>query len=288
MIKSKVIVAAGALAFLSACSVTQDLQSLQGAERTGSAFNQALADEYQTFAEFEANEMLDWIDQAHFAHKGLMAARGQDVQPEELADWDLPESAMGDLTAARAELIRRLNDNGRTNHPMEAAHAQAKFDCWVEQQEENHQPEDIAACRTDFEAALAALVDVMEPAPAAAPPPPPPARAGASNYLVFFDFDSSAITPEADRILTLVAARSQTYEGGAAVTIVGHTDTSGPVDYNRALGMRRAQAVIDRLEALGIEESSVSILSLGESEPLVPTEDGVREPQNRRATIQLR
>ena len=77
------------------------------------------------------------------------------------------------------------------------------------------------------------------------------------------------------------------YEGGAAVTIVGHTDLSGSVDYNRALGMRRAEAVAAKLSELGLRESAISILSLGESEPLVPTDDGVREPQNRRAAVTL-
>ena len=44
--------------------------------------------------------------------------------------------------------------------------AQAKFDCWVEQQE-NHQPEHIAGCMGEFAAAMKVLETKMEPLPPA-------------------------------------------------------------------------------------------------------------------------
>ena len=115
-----------------------------------------------------------------------------------------------------------------------------------------------------------------------------PARAAQANFLVFFDFNSAVVTPEAEQSLRLAIDRAAAYGTGPVVSVVGHTDASGGDAYNRALGMRRAEAVAAKLTELGLKAVSVSTVSVGESDPLVPTADGVREPQNRRATVTLR
>ena len=51
--------------------------------------------------------------------------------------------------------------------------------------------------------------------------------------------------------------------------------------------MRRASAVRQRLQQLGIAANDIAVFAKGESEPLVATTDGVREPQNRRVEIIL-
>jgi len=71
------------------------------------------------------------------------------------------------------------------------------------------------------------------------------------------------------------------------VTATGHTDKSGPDDYNMALSLRRANAVKDALVRDGVPAGVISVVGRGESQPLVPTADGVREPQNRRVEIVL-
>lgn len=129
------------------------------------------------------------------------------------------------------------------------------------------------------------------PPPAAVPPPPPPAPVAArpQPFLVFFDFDRSDITVEADRIIRSAAdawKRGQSTTLQMAVT--GHTDKAGSDAYNQALSVRRANAVKARLAQYGVPANNVTTGGRGESEPLVPTADGVREPQNRRAEIVIR
>jgi len=68
----------------------------------------------------------------------------------------------------------------------------------------------------------------------------------------------------------------------------GYTERSGTVAYNQALGPRRAQAVAAELVRDGVPAGAIAVTSFGESRPLVPTADGVREPQNRRVEIVLR
>lgn len=120
-----------------------------------------------------------------------------------------------------------------------------------------------------------------EPAP---PPPPPPAPEPPQNFLVFFDWDQSVITPEALAILREAAAAAKRKEP-VRIVATGHADRSGPSDYNDRLSARRAQAVRKTLGDLGIDPLDVATFARGETDPLVPTPDGVREPQNRRVEI---
>ncbi len=81
-----------------------------------------------------------------------------------------------------------------------------------------------------------------------------------------------------------VAQASKT-KGAAHITVIGHTDTSGPERYNMALSLRRANAVKDALVRDGVPATAITVIGKGKTEPLVPTGDGVREPRNRRVEI---
>ena len=120
-----------------------------------------------------------------------------------------------------------------------------------------------------------------DPAPqAAAPPPPPPVK----NFLVFFDFDKSSLTPRAMDIVKEAAATAKSGQN-ARLTCTGHTDTSGPANYNMALSLRRANTVKAALVRQGVPADTITVVGRCETALLVATKDGVREPQNRRVEI---
>jgi outer membrane protein OmpA-like peptidoglycan-associated protein len=109
----------------------------------------------------------------------------------------------------------------------------------------------------------------------------------APSFMVFFDWDRSDLSAQAlDTIRQ--AANAYKTQGGARVTATGHTDRSGPETYNMALSLRRANAVRDALVHEGVRATDISVVGRGETQPLVPTADGVRESQNRRVEIVLR
>lgn len=124
-----------------------------------------------------------------------------------------------------------------------------------------------------------------EPTPPAPAVPAEPA-ALPRNFQVFFDWDRSDLTGEGESIINDAAAYARTNRA-VRIAVTGHADRSGTDEYNLALSMRRADAVKARLLAGGIAESDIIINAKGESDPLVPTDDGVREPQNRRVEIVL-
>ncbi len=137
-----------ALPLLTGC-LRFSLDTLKSTEPSGSAYSTALAVEYQAFAQSEADQF-DWWDAEKFAKKGLRAANGEDVPPEDPNEWDIPKSSLFALLEAHQKLIELSTPEVRAKEPELAARAQAMFDCWVEQQEENWQNEHIDACRGEF------------------------------------------------------------------------------------------------------------------------------------------
>jgi len=99
---------------------------------------------------------------------------------------------------------------------------------------------------------------------------------------VFFAFDRSDITPEAQEILARQADWLRRYPN-VTVTIEGHCDERGTREYNLALGERRAQAVKNVLVASGIPPSRISTISYGKERPAVVGSSEEAYAQNRRA-----
>ena len=132
-------------------------------------------------------------------------------------------------------------------------------------------------------------VATTDPAPAPAPTPEPPPRPEPEAQPqrleltdIYFDYDSSELRSDARTALTengrqLVAAPA------AMVTIEGHCDERGTVDYNLALGERRARTARSFLESYGVDGGRMEIVSYGENRPSAMGHDESAWAQNRRA-----
>lgn len=116
--------------------------------------------------------------------------------------------------------------------------------------------------------------------------PAAPAAAQMQKFLVFFDWDKHTLTSAGSQV---VAQAADAYKkgAGARVVVTGYTDLSGSAAYNQRLSERRADTVKRELVRLGVPGESIVAIGKGESNPLVPTADGVREAQNRRVEIEL-
>jgi len=257
------------------------LNEASSTQPRGTAFDNALARDYLAMSKSE-NVYPDVKDTETFARRSLAAAQGKPTLPDDpkLRSTWLSSSEESELAQARQRLVTQLDRNNRTNRPEVAARAQVMYDCWVEQQAEGLQPEHIKACKDQFTTALAEL---EKPFPV---PPAAPKAAAPDRFLVFFDWDKAVVTAEGRRV---VAAAAEAYKtsGQATVVATGYTDLSGPPAYNYKLSERRAAAVKAELVRLGVPTTSIKTIGRGENDPLVPTADGVREPQNRRVEIQL-
>jgi peptidoglycan-associated lipoprotein len=106
------------------------------------------------------------------------------------------------------------------------------------------------------------------------------------EQMVFFDYDESTIRVDAQEAL---AAKVPVLRGNPAIRIriEGHADERGSVEYNLALGMRRANAVRDYLVGFGLDAARFDTFSFGEDRPLVQGSTEAAWSQNRRAEFRV-
>ncbi len=203
-----------------------------------------------------------------------------------------PEAAPGPETATlRTRLVNALA-TGKEQFPEQAARAQADYDCWVIYGNEPAAMAASKACKTALDTSLVRLETAARPAPPPPPAPMPapvaaaPAPAPANDFTVYFDFDSWTLKAEQLTVLDQVIATART-GGQSNITIVGHTDTSGPNDYNQRLSVKRANVVVEALVSMGARRAALHASGVGETDLAVPTPDGVKEAKNRRTVITL-
>ena len=107
----------------------------------------------------------------------------------------------------------------------------------------------------------------------------------ANSYLVFFDFNKYNLTMDAKKIVDNAAGAAKGNSAVTKIDVTGHTDTVGSDAYNLKLSRRRADSVKAELVKQGVPANEIVEYAKGKRDPLVPTGDGVREPQNRRVEI---
>ena len=254
-----------------------ELQKAQDMSPQGSAFNTSLYEGYVDLAASEFAEA-DYWDSDTFAMRAISAGNDQLVGPEAIDSRALPEDKVGELMDARRRLTMALSTGASERNPTEAARAQVMFDCWMQEQEENFQPEDIARCRG---ATLAAL-DLLEVKPVAMAAPKLPPVPG--PYVVFFDTDSFELNEKSLAIIK-EAAGSATAAKVMKAVLSGHTDTAGSDDYNKGLSRARVIAVGNALMEAGVSRKLVQKDFYGESKLRVATPDNTANQDNRRVEI---
>jgi len=210
-----------------------------------------------------------------------------------------------DIAVARAEaehahLLVTALAAAKDQFPEQAARAQADYDCWVLYAAVPSAMAASQACKTALDSSLIRLetasrpaqaptVPVPAPAPVASAPVPPPApaqTAAASDFTVYFDFDSWTLKAEQLKVLDDVIATARS-GGQSNINIVGHTDTSGAADYNQALSIKRANVVVEALVQMGARRAALHASGVGETDLAIQTGDGVKEEKNRRTVITL-
>ena len=268
----KIVGVLATFGLLAGCA--SDVEKIRGVQATGGTpFTQALTDEYRQLSDAESAED-DWQDASYFARQGLASANGDIVLPEELGNWDLPPESVDELSAARGRLMAALDSGARDSNPKAAAHAQKSFACWVEETEEL-ETDKANACRDEFNKAM----DELQGKPMAAAIPP-------HAYVILFDFDKSNINTAAQAVIDQVLRDAQG-TSNLHISDTGHADRAGTEEYNMALSLRRADSVRDALIKGGVSADAITVAGRGESEPAVPTADGVKEQANRRVELIL-
>ncbi|MGI9216166.1 MAG: OmpA family protein [Hydrogenophaga sp.] len=107
------------------------------------------------------------------------------------------------------------------------------------------------------------------------------------KFVLEFEPGTSQLTAESQGRLADIVARAQARSGGEIV-VTGHTDRQGSLEANDKLSLERAHAIRNLLIERGFKRELIEAVGRGEREPVVPTDDEVAEPRNRRAELLVR
>jgi OOP family OmpA-OmpF porin len=127
----------------------------------GNEFTKALSKEYEALGRIEQEIMYDEGSADYYYCKAIRSKEGFCVGPTTLDKWDIEKDKCEELAAARLKLTQLFLMGARVRAPEATAHAQAHFDCWVEQQSEGWQVADIAWCRAEFHKAISEVESVL-------------------------------------------------------------------------------------------------------------------------------
>ncbi|HKJ25627.1 MAG TPA: OmpA family protein, partial [Myxococcota bacterium] len=133
-------------------------------------------------------------------------------------------------------------------------------------------------------------IEPVPPAPEPPPPPPPPATDAVKEKIVLrgvnFDFDRAEIRGDAAVILD-EAVEILKRNPNRQVVIEGHTDWTGPEEYNQTLSENRAEAVKKYMIENGVEEGNLSVVGYGETQPVAPNDTRDGRSRNRRVELKV-
>ena len=234
------------------------VQKLAQTQPQGTSFTIALAKEYLEFSSRESSQFYDHISASYFARKGLDAAIGVVVQPETLDRWSIPVHAQVEMQASRDRLLAAINTPTTADVASDLASAQVNFDCWIEEQDENRQPENIAFCRNRH---LDALTQAEEKIVAA--------QTGknllpTSPYNVYYKAGQTDVPVEANRVLDqLIFLIKQIND--YRMVIDGHADKTGPSVKNLTISDQRATKMKSAIILKGAADEKIKIFAHGDS-----------------------
>ena len=285
------------LFFLTGCSASYKELSTMKTNKPKN-FQEQLLFEYKKRATFEAEEMHDWNSAKLYSEKALKSLETDEIYPEEISYWKLPEENINEIRIAYDNLMTIYKDAKKID-PFNLAKAISSLDCWSEQQEENWQTWDINSCKNDF---LNAMHNIYEKI---STQENEQENTNKNNNLenetkdevtivtknenkelmqiIYFDFDKFNLSEVSkDKIKKFLNNYGSVIN---EYLVVGHTDTKGTNKYNLSLSIKRAEVVKEILINYGINQNSIKILGKGEESLAVNTPDNTKQPANRRVEI---
>ncbi len=284
-------------------------------EPQATRFNVALEGAYSTIFD---KGVVDFRKVSHdyqlIERKRKLVRRNVITLPEQVEDYELPYSDIAELIRGHMRLIKVLDMSARHTYPVDAAVAQALYDCWMVQSSgKTRAPYRPALyyfgdCRVKFYKSLKFLERNMLPPRTVNNVdkivyPNRRLQVASANvnsyyqlprkvreYIIFFDFNSITLDQDAQSIIREIVADAGQIQHPFFVRLVGHTDTVDDHETNMRLSQRRAESVKSALVQEGLDGRRLETLGRGESDLMVPTKDGIREAKNRRveATIVVR
>lgn len=257
-------------------------------------FQQALHKGYIELARAEYDEY-DRFDGYEYVRRAAVLADGGEILPEEINARNLPTDRIATFTSARARLMKAIQSDATDRKPLALASAQLNFDCWMQEQEENNQLDQIKSCQEGFIEAIEqveyrAPTNIQnEPTLSSAVIEPSTSKIKVADKEIetghiYFEYNDSTLTEDAVREIDTIVGGLLNLNWNK-ITLEAHTDTSGTHEFNMDLAQARAENVKELMISKGISADLFEFDIQGENNPIIDTGDGVKEPENRQVIV---
>lgn len=173
----------------------QGLNTVTPAAGGAVSFSRTLAEGYYALAKYENDEMYDYRAAKYYTKKAGAAMKGDHVSAGHVGEFNIPEASREELTQGRVQLIDAMRFKMVPENHAGLAQAQVKYDCWLDQVEENQKD---LTCRTGFFDTLSYMSDPY---------------AEAKRYGVSFNAGTSALAQGAQQTLDEAASLIQERQG---------------------------------------------------------------------------
>ncbi|HCM84152.1 MAG TPA: OmpA family protein [Alphaproteobacteria bacterium] len=261
---------------------------LNKTEPTGSEFSKQLTAQYKARANESQYQNFNYEQAYRNADRGLDASVGAPVKPLTTDEFNIPENMMPEIVQARIDLDKALDAGARDVTPREAALAQAKFDCWIEDAAKTWLPELYQECRREFYLAFNQMTAMRgQPVDVSGTTigQPDAVDMNANRFMLFFGTAGAKLNVSTatslDQIAQIIKQRRP-----KLVRIEGHSDASGSSKAKQNISDKRAITVAEALIARGVDAKLLETKGWSDRKPLFKTKNK-NVPANRRAEIWL-
>ncbi len=216
--------------------VVADYKEAMEMELATTEYTPWLQKDYKALALFEYDEMYDYDSARHFARKSVRAGKGEIPKPDAVSSRDIKAQYVQEATQMYDTVMSYYAKGKTYTYPKEMARLHVSYECWLEQIEEDVQPNHIMRCKDYFYDALSKMPDPPPPLPVPVAPIPKPA-----SITIFFD-TGSAIIAEAER-QKIIEAINNPEVARTSIVVDGYTDTLDTSSHNMKLSQRRSESV---------------------------------------------
>jgi outer membrane protein OmpA-like peptidoglycan-associated protein len=277
------------LFFASSCvnNKIQDLNSRAAELKSRNTFNGYLALEYLQYSKDLSSKYTNLFDTNYFIKKGIRAARNETVYPEVPEKWNLDNSQIESASLGRRKLVALLvNPKAKHLLPIQMAHLQLLYDCWISREQEPWQVSDMGRCKILFFRLENEITEYLKkPKPTKEIKIVEIKEPEFSRFDIYFDFDLYKFNSEANSVFRELFNNLSDLDGNYRILLVGSADRRGKKLYNDALSRKRVLAVKNTLTKNGVPGDMIETKAFGEENPEIITKNGERNSDNRRVSI---
>jgi outer membrane protein OmpA-like peptidoglycan-associated protein len=247
-------------------------------------FQIELANNYSNYAE-KSKEAYDWKSWKLFSDKAAQIKKDQNVDPENLSTWTLPQNSIPELARARLVLMSLLEKKAETvwANPKNTAEAQFFYDCWVEQTANNQKwlTNDINYCKSNFYHSIKTLIFRIDAEKEFV-------KYADNIHSIYFKHASATVEDSSITSMQKLISELRKVKTDMNIVLYGYTDMVGERKSNQKLSQRRIDSVRNILINSGaISNDRITTKAFGEKDNLINIDTIINNPHSRRVDIFL-